>query len=192
MLEGIVVPSKEISWLTERAFASSRREVRVDVTTSVTFHNTFWDGGSKNEYRAVRLADGRSASLETGSSPWTAVSEGVTVDLVPGVAIVERSTFCGKVQPLRVHLHPENAARLLASAGVLDHQEPVPTRDYMVLRQWVELSSSGRKDEWERYPENRPSPEELDSLVARGLLARNKAGAMSVTTAGKNAMRGRK
>ncbi len=180
------VPSREISWLTERAFSSGKKEVTVEVTPTVTFHNTFWDGGSKNEYRAVRLADGRTASLMTGSSPWTAVAEGQTVALEPGVAVVERSTFCGKVMPLRVHLHPDNAARLLPAA---QPARELPERARRILRQWTELSSSGRKDEWDRVPESRPSAAELDLLVEEGLLSRNKAGAVSITPAGKNASR---
>jgi hypothetical protein len=114
-MTAITLPAKELSWLTKPAFASKKRNVRVEVTTRVSFYNTFWDGGSKNTYRAVRLADGNVASLDTGSSPWTAVAEGKTVELEPGVAIVEESIFCGKAMPLRIYLHPTNAAPLLGS-----------------------------------------------------------------------------
>ena len=114
-MTAITVPAKELSWLTKPAFATKKRDVKVEIKTTVTFFNTFWDGGSKNTYRAVRLADGHVASLDIGSAPWTAVAEGKTVELEPGVAIVEESVFCGKTMPLRVYLHPTNAAPLLGS-----------------------------------------------------------------------------
>jgi len=72
--------------------------------------------------------------------------------------------------------------------------------DKAILKQWVSLTSAGRKNEWERYDldmkygngtsysARRPTPAELDSLVSRGLLSRNKAGAISITIAGKNAI----
>ena len=113
-LLGNRIPDR-LSHRTRPAFASKKRDVKVEVTTRVSFYNTFWDGGSKNTYRAVRLSDGNVASLETGSSPWTAVAEGKSVDLEPGIAIVEESIFQGKHMPLRVYLHPSNAAPLLGS-----------------------------------------------------------------------------
>jgi len=114
-MTAITLPAKELSWLTKPAFESKKRTVTVEVTTRVHFYGTFWDGGSRNVYRAVRLADGNVASLETGSSPWTAAAEGKSVELEPGIAIVEESIFQGKHMPLRVYLHPANAAPLLGS-----------------------------------------------------------------------------
>jgi len=109
----ITVPSKQIAWLTRPAFTSRKREAVLHVANQVTFHNTFWDGGSKNTYKAVKIEDGKVASLETGSSPWTAIAEGKTVTLEPGVVIVEESIFCGKVMKLHVYIHPSNVAPLL-------------------------------------------------------------------------------
>lgn len=112
-MKTIKIPTKEIKWLTEQAFTTRKREVRVVIGEWVSFHNTFWDGGSKNSYRAVKLDDGSVASLVTGSSPWTAVAEGTSVTLEPGIAIVEESVFCGKTMALRVYLHPSNVTPAL-------------------------------------------------------------------------------
>jgi len=49
----------------------------------VSFFNTFWDGGSRNQYVAVKLDSETTASLDVGSSPWNAVAEGKTVELQP-------------------------------------------------------------------------------------------------------------
>lgn len=104
----IKVSSKELSWLTSAAFSTKKRETIVEFSKTVSFFNTFWDGGSKNTYKCVRLLDGKTATLETGSSPWAAIAEGKTIELQPDYAVVEESIFCGKVMCLRVHLHPDN------------------------------------------------------------------------------------
>lgn len=111
------VPAKSVRWLTDQAFPGyKKRHATIEVTTKVYFNNTFWDGGSKNTYKAVKLDSGEVASLLVGSSPWNAVAEGTTVELTPGVAIVEQSCFLGKDMPLRIHLHPDNLSeKMLAS-----------------------------------------------------------------------------
>jgi hypothetical protein len=107
-MKTIKIPTKEIRWLTDQAFSTRKREVRVVIGERVSFHNTFWDGGSKNTYRAVQLESGATANLITGSSPWTAIAEGTSITLEPGIAIVEESVFCGKTMALRLYLHPAN------------------------------------------------------------------------------------
>lgn len=110
------VPAKEIRWLTDCAFPGyKKRKVNIEVTEKVYFSNTFWDGGSRNQYVAVRLESGEKAVLSKGSSPWNAIAEGKTVQLEPGIAIVEQSCFCGKDMPLRVYLHPSNVTENLLS-----------------------------------------------------------------------------
>lgn len=110
------VSAKEVKWLTGCAFASNKREVRIVVTDKVSFHGTFWDGGSRNKFIAVKLESGESASLAIGSSPWNAAAEGKTVELQPGFAIVEETVFCGKLMPLTVYLHPSNVTEKLLAA----------------------------------------------------------------------------
>lgn len=116
MSNRFTVPAKEVKWLTSCAFSSKKRETRIVVTETVTFQNTFWDGGSKSEYRAVKLESGETAILDVGSSPWTAIAEGKTVTLEPGFAIVEHSVFCGKEVLLTVYLHPSNVTEKLLKA----------------------------------------------------------------------------
>ncbi len=112
------VKSKDYKWLTDCAFSTRKREIILIVDDSVSVYNTFWDGGSKNTYKAVQLETGKTAELITGSSPWNAVSEGKTIGLVPGVAIVKQSVFCGKDMCLMVYIHPDNAVSLLPASPV--------------------------------------------------------------------------
>ena len=73
------VKSKDYKWLTDCAFSTRKRETILIVDDSVSVYNTFWDGGSKNSYKAVQLESGKTANLITGSSPWNAISEGKTI-----------------------------------------------------------------------------------------------------------------
>lgn len=81
-----------------------------------------------------------------------------------------------------LYLHPANVAKLLPPKTELN------IREVSILRDFHSLTSAGRKNEWARNPQSAPSQAELDSLVSQGLLSRNKAGALSITTAGKNAL----
>jgi len=112
-MKSFKIRSKEIKWLTSVAFASSKQTVTIEVSETVSFYNTFWDGGSKNTYKAVRLLDGQLAELAIGSSPWTTIAEGKTIKLEPGIVIIEETIFQGKLMPLRIHIHPDNVTPFL-------------------------------------------------------------------------------
>lgn len=120
--EGSVKPfqvsAKDIRWLTDLAFLTRKRMVRIHPCESVSFFNTFWDGGSKNSYKAVKLETGETASPILGSSPWNAIAEGQTVKLEPGIVIVEESVFCGKFMSLTVHIHPDNLVKFLPEENI--------------------------------------------------------------------------
>lgn len=90
------------------------RKIRLEPRRRMTFHGTFWSGGSRNEYVALNLENGRVEPLRTGSSPWTAIAEGVTVDIPMNCAVVEHCLFCGKDLGLRIYVHPDMMPRLLA------------------------------------------------------------------------------
>lgn len=100
--------------------------------------------------------------------------------LVPGFAVIKGTqghprTFAS------LYVHPENFAKFLPEA------RHVTARESEILTQYRSLTSAGRKYQWENYPKSRPSENEILELVSRGLLRRNKAGAISITTDGKNA-----
>lgn len=134
----------------------------VDIASGeMTRHNGSWGGASAFEQRQIDLDQNE-------------------YDMRPGMAVISGSighprTFA------TLHLHPDNMAKYLPAAPA------VSERDRTILKQFSGLTSAGRKDEWNRYPETAPSAVELDSLVSRGLLSRNKAGATKITTDGKNA-----
>jgi hypothetical protein len=124
-------------------------------------HMGSWGGASACENRQV--------DLDTN-----------TYDMRPGFAVISGSMGYPRTFAT-MYLHPENMAKYLPAAP------QVSDRDRTILDQFNGLTSAGRKDEWSRYPQSRPTETELNSLVSRGLLARNAAGATRITTAGKNA-----
>lgn len=80
-----------------------------------------------------------------------------------------------------IYVHPDGIARLLPPAAA------VTDREQLILRTIRSLTSAGRKEVFGR---EKVTPAEIDALVARGLLRKTKAGAVSITTDGKNVAEG--
>lgn len=88
------------------------RKIQLELTDKVTFSDTNWGGGSRNRYAAI-AHDGRTDRLDfSGIAPWRNPIEGRTIDLPPGVLIVEHTIFCGKDCGLRLYLNPASAGTL--------------------------------------------------------------------------------
>lgn len=99
--------------------------------------NSYWDGGSRDEYALVEISTGRRKSLPTASHPYydiagqgllNADSPDVSVDhvgnvrlkrLPEGIALISAGTFCGKPATAGVYLAAENIAKLLPAKTVL-------------------------------------------------------------------------
>ena len=93
--------------------------------------NSYWDGGTRNEYSIVELATLQRKSLPTRTHPFYDVAvkglcgaenEVVSVDhvgnitlkvLPEGFALVEAGTFCGKPATAHIYLNPSNMTKLL-------------------------------------------------------------------------------
>lgn len=141
--------------------------------------------GQRGFTMAVNLATGERDERRGswgGSNAFTvnAVdSDDTARPLPPGFAVVQGTTGYPRTFATLI-IHPSNAAPLLpAKAELTDRQRAI-------LDQFASLTSAGRKNEWERYPASKPSDSEIAELVAAGMLKQNKAGALSITTEGKN------
>jgi hypothetical protein len=130
----------------------------------------------------VDLATGRTES-HSGSwgganmfSPQNAVDLDTTErPIPPGMAVIKgTSGYHGCFAT--IHLHPDNVARLL------------PSKPEVTEREASILGTFGYKPGYrkERWQEMGVTPIELDALISRGMLSKNRAGAISITTAGKN------
>jgi hypothetical protein len=77
-----------------------------------------------------------------------------------------------------IYVHPEMIS------GMLPTEADVTDRESKILGYFRSYTSSARKEQFSRMG---IKPAEIDSLVKRGYVKKNKAGATSITTKGKNA-----
>lgn len=96
-------------------------------------------------------------------------------------AVVKGQRGGGRPVSARVIIHPDSAPKELTSGS-----NDVSDRERDILSCFVGYTPVYRKEVMARDLEVKP--EELDSLVGRGYLKRNRAGATQVTTTGKNAV----
>ena len=87
------------------------RKFRLEITDRVCMYNTNWEGGSRNQYGAVR-ADGVSRSWLNMPAPWRNPIEGESFELRPDVVVVRHTYFCGHDSGITLYVHPQ--------AGVID------------------------------------------------------------------------
>ena len=102
-------------------------------------------------------------------------------DVPKDVAFLSGMSGAGEGYPAYAYLviSPKNM-----NPTLLPPVASVTKREAKILAIFRYLRSSARKEYLNRM---RASGAEVDSLVARGFLSRNKAGAMSITTEGRNA-----
>ena len=155
-----------------------------DDKISVSLYGGYWDGGSKSYYRFLRLDQtGKTLAMPTAHpffdrhNPKAVAQKNAF--LVPGVALVEHSIFCGKDMGLTVTIHPRNAALLLPASVELSPAEQVALR---VIDTYI---SSARL----KYAaEEGLTRDQYDfaklALESRGLLRKNG----SITPAGRDAV----
>jgi len=108
----ILVSRKLVETIIRKSFPDYRgRKVKFQISPTVTFMNTNWTGGSKNEYVALR-ADGAWARLDI-YAPWANPVEGQIVDLPKDILVVERKFFCGKDAGVTIWANPQNLPKWL-------------------------------------------------------------------------------
>jgi hypothetical protein len=92
--------------------------------SNVALLGCYWDGGSRNSYSRVSLADGRAEPLYGHSSPpqFSGVTQDKVVELDDKSIIVECGTFCGK--PAYAHIFANAKAREALGLPALKSMEP--------------------------------------------------------------------
>ena len=172
----------------KRAFPDYRgRTYAVEAAECVRFDCNYWDGGTKYTYRGVDIATGQAFNPECQEydNPFTH-PEVPTVVLAPGKAVVCHRVFCGKDMGIKILVHPDNLRKLLSD------DRPQLSEDESRALAVVRSIKGGhhRRDEWGRrslpgsYGAENPL---IRSLADKGLVTVNRAGAVAVTLAGRNA-----
>ena len=92
-----------------------RRTVYIQATESVTLHDLNWSGGTRSEYRAVKLSGERmgSSARYNAMAPWDNIAEGKTIPLPQGAIMVCGGHFCGKESLLRLYVHPADMPKYI-------------------------------------------------------------------------------
>lgn len=138
-----------------------------------------WSGGTREKFHAVRLSDGAILPLPGQDlAPWDAQRAERQCTLIPGLAIVEHSVFCGKDMGLTFYLLAGDAAPLLpAPAPELTEAESV------VLRMSDSYKAAFRREYAFRAGVDVTAYDAaVLSLQGKGLLSASKA----ITTRGRN------
>lgn len=99
----------------------------------------------------------------------------------PDGAVIKGRIGGGKPVWASITISPANAARLLPPATSISN------RLRCILGVLASLNSRGRREYFEQHPQHAPVESELCTLIANGLIVRNKAGAIKVTADGRNA-----
>lgn len=154
--------------------------------------NSYWDGGSKREFRFYSLPEKRAVTIPTSHPYFDRKANGdrmgtVTISELPeGWVIVEGGTFLGKTAHITICAGADNLAPALAPPPVdLSAEEASALTTIASIK-------GGCRDEYFRQgglgpygPKNRF----VEMLRCRNLVKVNKAGAVSVTPEGRNVVR---
>jgi hypothetical protein len=96
------------------AYTGTRFAVQVAETVSVPIDAGLWDGGTRDHYQLVRLADGLTAATP-GQDLFHDGRKSYAFTLEPGFALVRHSIFQGRDTGLMIWVRPDDVAPLLPS-----------------------------------------------------------------------------
>ncbi len=164
------------------------RKVKVSYTDSPISITSYWDGGTKSYYAAVRLSDCAVVPVPSNGGLGDR-SAYAPVEIPQGVVIVEHVWFCGKDMGLTVHARA--------------HEMPIlpPASDLSDIEAHVLIATASRKSSYAGESDYRAS--ELKRRYGYGQAMVNAArealrdrkylnGANAITAAGRNAIEGHK
>ncbi len=186
--EGHVVATRELPRTLQKVLKDAGFRKK-DITVIPKQKVSMQRGGGKGVRGFViiiNIATGKSeVSYGSWGGPNPFNSKPVDVDdkeysIPPNGAVILGSEGGGRPVYATIYVNPETLAPILpAKSGVSDKQKKI-------LDTFVSLKSSYRKEEQMRIG---VKPGEIDELVQKGLLKRNRAGSTSITVTGKNALR---
>lgn len=180
---------KHLGPIARAAFPANRKDISVSEFHGPINVNSYWQNGSRDEYKFVNLETREVWNTPASHPHYDRKDDGSRCgnlevsQLPPNVALVVGGTFCGKTATVRVLLNPENLAKMIEPPKTLSDDE---TSALFVI---ASHKGGYRQDEFVRrglgsYHKENPAIREL----AKKLLVKiNKAGAITVTTEGRNA-----
>ena len=174
-----------------KAFPANRKPIEVREFVGPMSMNSYWDGGSKDEYRLVDLATGQLWSMPSSHPMFDYLPSGdrcgrLQISALPeNAALVQGGVCLGKPAKVTVFLRSDNMVKMIAHKPELTDPE----------RKALEVIGSirgGVRGEYFRdagLGEYGAANPVIASLVVKGLAKANKAGAVQLTIEGRNARR---
>ena len=187
MSPAIYTDHPDVVALARRAYPDyTGRKFRIVVAEHPINVKSCWDGGSCSFFKFIRL-DGTSDTVEMpAQSAFDTPVEGADrVPLVPGLACVEHTIFCGKDAGIRIHVHPENAPRLLPPAVELPEDERIVLKYTKSLKNTYGGRTNIRYTE--AHSETGITPERWESSKVSLINKKLLRGDGSITNEGRNA-----
>lgn len=126
MSDVIYTNHPDVIALARRAYPDyNGRKYGIEVTEKINVRNTsYWDGGSRSYFKFIKLDGTDSTVTVPPQSAFDPQIQGAdAVPLQPGLACAEHIIFCGKDMGIRIHVHPENAPKLLPAPTELTEDE---------------------------------------------------------------------
>ena len=181
-----------VAGLLEKTFGRATKDVAVSIHDAGGISLTsYWSGGTRDYHKVVKLDDMTVLTVPENGSGFTAVDRacgpsGLPLDLpAPGYAVVTFTDGCRT--SWHIAIHRENAVKMLPAPMEFTWAENVAL---------VSLYEFKAKDEYGKTRAQQSRREcgieiadydaAVASLVVRGIFSQNKAGALSLTTVGKN------
>ena len=113
MLNAVKVPGKMIPRHLRSNYTGRKFRVEVREAVTIPADAGVWGGGSRDTYKAVRLADGAEITLGSTAAPWDPSRKDRTIVMSPDIAVVMHTFFQGVDMGLTFYIHPANAVKFL-------------------------------------------------------------------------------
>ena len=167
-----------------QAVGYTGRKYAFRAVEDVQMNSTYWDGGSRSTWTAVKLSTRQVVPLPKFDPPQFGGPQSIPpIPLEQDIAIVEHSIFCGKDMGLTFYIHPNDAPQMITEPDSATDDEKIVLA-YKGLKNTyggkknIQYTEANRRyeitqDRWDIATE---------SLKARKLL--NKSGA--ITPSGRN------
>ena len=106
----------EVVKVARLAFPDYRgRKFRIDATEKFNISNSYWSGGTKSDYVAIKFPEMVIVELPDVNPMRHPGYNRCFVNMMKDVIVVEHIIFCGHDCGLLVHVHPCNINKLLTA-----------------------------------------------------------------------------
>lgn len=180
-----------IAEIVSKTFPNNRKDVKIAEFKGPMNVNSYWDGGTREEYKLYCLKTKKTVSIPESHPYFNRRKSGERMgniectNIPKNYALICGGTFCGKPASVRILVHSANLQKLIPDTD----SAMLSPECKSALEIICSIKGGYRKDEFERaglgdYSSANPNVLELAEY---GYVKINKAGAVSVTVEGRNA-----